>query len=75
VNIEEANYEALISRTANRFQLWSQVLLAVDAKNVVEIVGLPFNQFMIQKRSDASFAFIDPVGCYSDLSLHKRPHV
>lgn len=37
------------------------------------ILGLPFNQFLIQKRSDASFLFIDTTGRYSDLALNKLP--
>jgi hypothetical protein len=35
------------------------------------IVALPFNQFVIQKRSNASFSFIDTTGNYSNLSLNK----
>jgi hypothetical protein len=37
------------------------------------IVALPFNQYVLQKRSDSSFAFIDTTGKYSDISLNKLP--
>jgi hypothetical protein len=37
------------------------------------IVALPFNQFLIQKRPDSSFSFIDTTGNYSDISLNKLP--
>jgi len=33
------------------------------------ILALPFNQFLIQKRVDASFSFIDITGNYSNISL------
>ncbi|HTV62290.1 MAG TPA: class I SAM-dependent methyltransferase [Verrucomicrobiae bacterium] len=35
------------------------------------IVALPFDQFLIQKRADASFSFTDTTGAYTDLSLNK----
>jgi hypothetical protein len=35
------------------------------------IVGLPFDQFLMQKRSDARFSFTDSTGKYSNLSLNK----
>jgi len=34
------------------------------------IVALPFNQFLIQKKTDTSFSFIDYTGKHSDLSLN-----
>jgi len=37
------------------------------------IIALPFNQFLIQKRSDIPFAFVDYTGKYSDISLNKLP--
>jgi hypothetical protein len=37
------------------------------------IMALPFNQFLIQKRSSASFSFTDLAGQYSDISLNKLP--
>jgi hypothetical protein len=37
------------------------------------IAALPFNQFLIQKRSNASFSFIDTTGSYSDISLNRLP--
>lgn len=37
------------------------------------IVALPFNQFLIQKRTDIPFAFVDYTGKYSDISLNKLP--
>ena len=37
------------------------------------IMALPFNQFLIQKRSDIPFSFIDTTGNYSDISLNKLP--
>lgn len=37
------------------------------------IIGLPFNQFLIQKKSDGSFSFIDITGKYADLSLNRLP--
>jgi len=37
------------------------------------IVSLPFNQFVIQKRSNANFAFVDTTGSYSDVSLNRLP--
>jgi hypothetical protein len=39
----------------------------------IPIVALPFSQFLIQKRADASFSFVDLTGKYSDLSLNKFP--
>jgi hypothetical protein len=33
--------------------------------------ALPFDQFLMQKRADASFSFADTTGNYSDLSLNK----
>ncbi len=35
------------------------------------IVALPFDQFLIQKRSDVSFSFTDPTAKYADLSLNR----
>lgn len=37
------------------------------------IIALPFNQFLIQKRSNSSFSFVDHTGRYSDISLNKLP--
>ena len=37
------------------------------------ILTLPYNQFLIQKDSDAGFSFMDPSGRYSDISLNKLP--
>jgi len=37
------------------------------------IIALPFNQFLIQKRSNSSFSFKDITGRYSDISLNKLP--
>jgi hypothetical protein len=37
------------------------------------IYGLPFNQFLIQKRSNSSFSFVDLTGSYFDLSINKLP--
>jgi hypothetical protein len=37
------------------------------------VVALPFNQFVLQKRSNAAFQFIDLTGSYKDVSLSKRP--
>lgn len=37
------------------------------------IVALPFDQFLIQKRTNSSFSFIDTTGNYSDISLNKLP--
>jgi hypothetical protein len=37
------------------------------------IAALPFSQFLIQKRSDSKFAFIDTTGSYSDISLNRLP--
>ena len=37
------------------------------------IIALPFNQFIIQKRADAFFSFIDITGNYRDISLNKLP--
>ncbi|MCU0525050.1 MAG: class I SAM-dependent methyltransferase [Elainella sp. Prado103] len=37
------------------------------------ILALPFNQFVIQKRSNSAFTFIDTTGNYSDISLNKLP--
>ena len=37
------------------------------------ISALPFDQFLIQKRNEAAFSFIDCVGKYDDVSLNKRP--
>jgi len=37
------------------------------------IIALPFNQFLIQKRDNASFSFIDITGDYNDVSLNKLP--
>jgi len=35
------------------------------------IIALPFDQFIIQKRADASFSFIDTTGNYGNISLNK----
>lgn len=35
------------------------------------IIALAYNQFLIQKRADASFSFIDNTGNYNDISLNK----
>lgn len=35
------------------------------------VLALPFNQFLIQKSTEASFTFIDTTGDYADLSLNK----
>jgi hypothetical protein len=35
------------------------------------IIALPFNQFLIQKKSNSSFSFVDHTGAYGDLSLNK----
>jgi Methyltransferase domain len=43
-----------------------------EAMNV-PIVGLPFNQFLIQKKSETAFSFVDFTGKYSDISLNKLP--
>jgi hypothetical protein len=37
------------------------------------IVALPFEQFLIQKRTNASFTFIDTTKSYSDISLNRLP--
>jgi hypothetical protein len=37
------------------------------------IAALPFSQFLIQKRNDSKFAFIDTTGSYSDISLNRLP--
>jgi hypothetical protein len=37
------------------------------------IIALPFNQFLIQKRSDSAFSFVDLTGRYKDISLNKLP--
>ena len=37
------------------------------------IVALPFSQFVIQKREDAGFSFLDRTGKYHDISLNKLP--
>jgi hypothetical protein len=37
------------------------------------ILALPFNQFLIQKKSNSSFSFVDHTGKYGDLSLNKPP--
>ena len=37
------------------------------------IVALPFNQFVLQKRSNSTFAFLDTTGTYGDVSLNKLP--
>lgn len=36
------------------------------------IVALPFNQFVIQKRNDSAFSFIDLTGQYKNLSLSRH---
>ena len=36
------------------------------------IVALPFNQFIIQKRTNTSFSFFDATGSYRDISLNKN---
>ena len=37
------------------------------------IAALPFDQFLIQKDSNASFSFLDTTGEYADISLNKLP--
>lgn len=37
------------------------------------IIALPYDQFLIQKVSDASFSFTDVTGRYGDISLNKLP--
>jgi len=37
------------------------------------IIALPFNQFLMQKRSDIPFSFVDYTGKYGDISLNKLP--
>jgi hypothetical protein len=37
------------------------------------VVALPFDQFVIENRADASFSFIDTTGSYGDISLNKLP--
>jgi hypothetical protein len=37
------------------------------------IIALPFNQFLIQKRADTPFSFVDYTGEYNDISLNKLP--
>lgn len=37
------------------------------------IVALPFNQFVLQKRHESSFAFIDLTGKHGNISLNKLP--
>ena len=37
------------------------------------ILALDFSQFLIQKRTDAKFSFIDTTGAYEDISLNKLP--
>jgi len=37
------------------------------------IIALPFNQFLIQKKADATFSFVDYTGNYNDISLNKLP--
>jgi hypothetical protein len=37
------------------------------------IMALPFEQFVIQKRTDSTFAFIDATSSYSDISLNRLP--
>jgi hypothetical protein len=37
------------------------------------IFALPFNQFLIQKRPNSQFSFVDSTGRYSDISLNKLP--
>lgn len=37
------------------------------------IIALPFNQFVILKRSGGSFSFTDTTGKYGDISLNKPP--
>lgn len=36
-------------------------------------IALPFNQFLIQNESEASFLFNDMTGNYGDVSLNKFP--
>jgi hypothetical protein len=38
------------------------------------ILALSFGQFVIQKRANAYFCFIDTTGNYSDVSLNKQPN-
>lgn len=37
------------------------------------IIALPFNQFLIQKKQDTCFSFIDTTNSYGDISLNKKP--
>lgn len=39
----------------------------------VPILALPFNQFLIQKKVNAEFAFVDSTGQYGDVSLNDLP--
>ena len=39
----------------------------------IPIIALPFNQFLIQKKANSSFSFVDHTGRYSDISLNKLP--
>lgn len=39
----------------------------------IPIVALPFDQFLIQKKSSSSFSFVDYAGRYGDISLNKLP--
>jgi len=43
-----------------------------EAMNV-PIIALPFNQFLIQKKTNSTFSFVDHTGTYSDISLNKLP--
>jgi hypothetical protein len=43
-----------------------------EAMNV-PIIALPFNQFLIQKKNNSSFSFVDHTGRYGDISLTKLP--
>lgn len=43
-----------------------------EAMNV-PIISLPFNQFLIQRKSKSSFSFVDRTGRYGDISLNKLP--
>lgn len=35
------------------------------------IIALPFNQFLMQKRADTTFSFVDNTGKYKDISLNR----
>ena len=50
------------------------LLVLTPAKaEMVPIVALPFNQFLIQKGIGSSLLFVDTTGNYGDISLNKLP--